>query len=54
MSDWNPVEEQLRQATQAFNDANGAREAGLSDAVVVNRLYYRERALSSRLGSNRH
>lgn len=31
---------QLRQARQALEDASGAREAGLSDAVVVNRLYY--------------
>jgi len=40
MSDPDPVEEQIRQAERAFEDATGAREAGLSDAVVVNRLYY--------------
>lgn len=34
------VEDQLRQARQAFADAEGAREAELSDAVVINRLYY--------------
>lgn len=34
------VERQLQRAKQALNDAIGAREAGLSDAVVVNRLYY--------------
>jgi uncharacterized protein (UPF0332 family) len=38
MSD--PVEEQIGQAKQALDDAKGAREADLSDAVVVNRLYY--------------
>ena len=32
--------DQLRQAQQALADATGAYEAGLSDAVVVNRLYY--------------
>lgn len=35
-----PVEDQLRQARQAFADAEGARDADLSDAVVINRLYY--------------
>lgn len=35
-----PVENQLDQARQAFADAEGAREAELSDAVVINRLYY--------------
>ena len=40
MSDVDPVREQLRQAQQALDDAKGAREAALSDAVVVNRLYY--------------
>lgn len=35
-----PVEDQLRQAQQALADADGAREADLSDAVVINRLYY--------------
>ncbi|MWG33790.1 HEPN domain-containing protein [Halomarina oriensis] len=34
------VEDQLRQAREAFSDASGARDAGLSDAVVINRLYY--------------
>lgn len=34
------VDDQLRQARQALSDATGAREADLSEAVVVNRLYY--------------
>lgn len=34
------VEDQLRQARQALADAGGARNAELSDAVVINRLYY--------------
>ena len=34
------VDDQLGQARQAFDDATGARDAGLSNAVVVNRLYY--------------
>ena len=34
------VEDQLRQAHQALSDADGARDAGLSDAVIINRLYY--------------
>jgi uncharacterized protein (UPF0332 family) len=34
------VEDQLRQARQALSDADGARNAELSDAVVINRLYY--------------
>lgn len=34
------VEDQLQQARQALTDAEGAREAELSDTVVVNRLYY--------------
>lgn len=34
------VADQLQQAEQALGDADGAREAGLSDAVVVNRCYY--------------
>ena len=38
MSD--PVAEQLRRANRALEDARGAREAGLSDAVVINRCYY--------------
>lgn len=38
MSD--PVEAQREQAKQALADAAGARDAALSDAVVVNRCYY--------------
>lgn len=34
------VEDQLRQARRAVSDASGARDAGLSDEVVVNRCYY--------------
>lgn len=34
------VEDQLRQAHQALSDAKGARDAELSNTVVVNRLYY--------------
>lgn len=34
------VWEQLDMARTALEDATGASEAGLSDAVVVNRLYY--------------
>lgn len=34
------VEDQLRQAHQALSDADGARDAGLSDAVIINRRYY--------------
>lgn len=34
------VENQLRQARQALTDAEGARDAELSDAVCINRLYY--------------
>lgn len=34
------VEDQLQQARQALDDATGARDAELSDAVVINRLYY--------------
>jgi uncharacterized protein (UPF0332 family) len=34
------IEDQLRQARQAISDAIGARDAELSDVVVVNRLYY--------------
>lgn len=34
------VEDQLRQARQALSDAEGARNANLSDAVIINRLYY--------------
>lgn len=40
MSETNAVEEQLRQARQALSDATGAHDAELSDAVIVNRLYY--------------
>ncbi|TQQ81326.1 HEPN domain-containing protein [Halonotius terrestris] len=36
----NGVDEQVRQARQALDDARGAHEASLSDAVVVNRCYY--------------
>lgn len=39
MSD-RPAERQLTQARQALSDGTGARDAGLSDAVVVNRCYY--------------
>lgn len=35
-----PVDAQISQADQALSDAIGAREAGLSDTVVVNRCYY--------------
>lgn len=35
-----PVASQLEQAREAISDARGARDAGLSDAVVVNRCYY--------------
>lgn len=38
MSD--PVQAQIDQARQALDDARGARDAGLSDTVVVNRCYY--------------
>lgn len=34
------VEDQLQQARQAFADAEGARDAELSDAVIINRCYY--------------
>lgn len=34
------ITDQLRQARQALDDAIGAREADLSDVVVVNRCYY--------------
>jgi uncharacterized protein (UPF0332 family) len=34
------AEDQLRQARQALADAEGARDAELSDAVVINRCYY--------------
>lgn len=34
------VNAQLRQARQALADAAGARDAGLSDVVIINRLYY--------------
>lgn len=32
------IQDQLRQANQALSDATGARDAELSDAVIVNRL----------------
>ncbi|MDS0243159.1 MULTISPECIES: HEPN domain-containing protein [unclassified Haloferax] len=35
-----PVKQELQQARQALDDATKAREAGLSDAAVINRLYY--------------
>lgn len=34
------IADQRQQAEQALADADGAREAELSDAVVVNRCYY--------------
>lgn len=34
------VERELQQARQALDDATKARDAGLSDAAVINRLYY--------------
>jgi uncharacterized protein (UPF0332 family) len=34
------VGREFRQATQALDDAMKAREANLSDAAVINRLYY--------------
>lgn len=34
------VKRELEQARQALTDAETGREAGLSDAAVVNRLYY--------------
>ncbi|MFB6360727.1 MAG: HEPN domain-containing protein [Halobacteriales archaeon] len=34
------VADQLQQARTALADARGAREAALSDAVIVNRCYY--------------
>ena len=34
------VERELQQARQALSDADAAGDAGLSDAAVVNRLYY--------------
>lgn len=40
MSDSNPVGGQVDQARQALSDAKGAQEADLSDAVIINRLYY--------------
>lgn len=40
MSEDDPVNERVRLARQALDDATGARDAELSDAVIVNRLYY--------------
>jgi uncharacterized protein (UPF0332 family) len=40
MSDRDLVRGELKQAEQALADATGALDANLSDAVVVNRLYY--------------
>lgn len=34
------VGRELQQAQQALDDATKARDAGLSDAAVINRLYY--------------
>ena len=34
------VERELQQARQALDDVTKARDAGLSDAAVINRLYY--------------
>lgn len=34
------VAEQVRQAREALNDATGARSAGLSETVIINRCYY--------------
>lgn len=34
------IEDQLPQARQALSDAEGARDADLSETVVINRLYY--------------
>ncbi|WP_231186667.1 HEPN domain-containing protein [Haladaptatus sp. DYF46] len=34
------INDQLQQAHQALSDATGARDADLSDAVVINRIYY--------------
>lgn len=34
------VEKELQQAHQALDDATKARGAGVSDAAVINRLYY--------------
>lgn len=34
------IEREFRQARQALSDAEKAREAGLSDAAIINRLYY--------------
>lgn len=34
------VERELQQARQALDDATKARDVGLSDAAVINRLYY--------------
>lgn len=40
MAEDDSVREQLRQARLALEDATGARDANLSDAVIVNRCYY--------------
>jgi uncharacterized protein (UPF0332 family) len=40
MADRDLVRGELEQAEQALADATGALDANLSDAVVVNRLYY--------------
>lgn len=35
-----PTRRELQQARQALDDAEKARDVGLSDAAVINRLYY--------------
>lgn len=40
MPEGGAVADQLRQTRQALSDAEGARDADLSDAAVINRLYY--------------
>ena len=40
MADRDLVRGELEQAEQALADATGALDANLSDAVVINRLYY--------------
>lgn len=34
-----PVTKEIQQAHQALDDANKARDAGISDAAVINRIY---------------
>ena len=40
MFESDPVEQQLSQAKQALDNGSGAHKADLSDAVIINRLYY--------------